>query len=114
MMRRLAGIGALTLMIAGPLEAAPARLALIYGGAETTGPAEIRRAVAPLNGEAQLSIFAPGSGGDPLTAAVDLGTYDLVFVDGSTRALERNASPLAAATARTRVMVWRPAPTGSS
>ena len=81
------------------------RIAIIYPGGESTGPAEIRRAVEPLGPE--LTIFAPGSGGDSLSQATDLGVFDLLFVDGSTIGLAQHAGQLAAAAQRTKVVVRR-------
>lgn len=86
----------------------PARLALIYEGGESVGPAEIRRATRSLQSAATLSVFAPGREGDTLAPAVDLGDFDLVFVDGSLAGGEAIAERIAAARARTRVVVVEP------
>jgi cobaltochelatase CobN len=113
-MSRLTGIPLLLMLLptfAASVAAAPARIAIIYAGGETTGPAEIRRATAPLAGDTQLTIFAPGSGGEALTPDADLTRFDLVFVDGSTSGLERNVAQLDAARARTRLVVVRPTAT---
>ena len=90
-------ISLLVAFVAPLLAAAPPRVAFIYSSGETTGPAEIRRAVAPFVDEVNLTLFAAGPGGDPLAADTDFAAFDLVFVDGKTDGLEKHFARLAAA-----------------
>lgn len=84
-------------------ETAPPRVAIVYAGGESTGPFEIRRAVD--EGSVDLTVFAPGRGGEPLRLDTRLDTYDVVLVDGSTPGLAAHADQLQAARARTRLVV---------
>lgn len=84
------------------------RIAILYSGGESTGPAEIRRATAAMAGKIALSIFAPGSGGDAFTEETDLSSFDVVFIDGATDGLERNIQQIQAAISETKVVVVAP------
>jgi cobaltochelatase CobN len=95
----------LALALAGQSVSTPS-LAFIYAGGESTGPAEIRRALAPLG--VRVSVFAPGTDGDSLNDDTDLSAFDIVFVDGSADGLDRYAHQLRSARARTQVVVVRP------
>ncbi|OAM87340.1 hypothetical protein AW736_24100 [Termitidicoccus mucosus] len=95
------------LLLHSLLSAEPVRLAFVYAGGESTGPDTIRRATASLAPEVELSLFAPGSGGDALTPDVDLGSFDLIFIDGSDEG-EENLARFVAARDRTRVVVVNP------
>lgn len=88
----------------------PARIAVIYAGGETTGPAELRRAAAPVG--VALTIFAPGEGSLPLADDTDLTAFDLVLVDGAAPAARQWAARIEEASARIRVAVVRPVPGG--
>ena len=94
----------LTTLRAG--EAPRPRVAILYAGGESTGPAEIRRASDPAT--VDLTVFAPGSGGEPLRPDTRLDTFDLVLIDGSTPGLQDHTAGLAEALARTRVVVVKP------
>lgn len=83
--------------------AAPLRLAFVYPGGETNGPAELLRAV-QIPG-VSVTAFAPGADGTPLADTTDLTAFDVVFVDGRTEGLARHAAQFAAARARTNVVV---------
>lgn len=94
------------LLTAAPARGGPARVAVIYAGGESTGPFEIRRALAE---EAiDLTVFAPGRTGEPLHDDTRLDGFDVVFVDGSTPGLGTHAAQVAAARATTRVVVVNP------
>lgn len=84
------------------------RVAIIYSGGESVGPAEIRRAAAVITGKVGLSIFAPGSGGDAFTAETDLSSFDVVFIDGSTDGLEKSHQQIQTAKSRTKVVIVTP------
>lgn len=82
------------------------RIAFVYGGGESTGPFEIRRAVD--TDLVDLTVFAPGATGEPLRVDTRLETFDLVFVDGSTPGLADHVGQLEAAAKATRVVVVKP------
>ena len=82
---------------------APLRLAFVYPGGETNGPAEFLRAVQVPG--VSVTAFAPGAEGTPLAEATDFTSFDVVFVDGRTEGLARHAAQFAAARARTKVVV---------
>jgi len=86
--------------------AAPLRLAFIYGGGESNGPIELLRAIP----DAALTVtaFAPGTGGTPLADDTDLTAFDVVFIDGQMDGLARHAAQIAAASARSRVVMVGP------
>jgi len=83
--------------------AAPLRLAFVYGGGETNGPAELLRAIT--DPALAVTAFAPGTGGTPLADDTDLSAFDVVVVDGEMDGLQRHAGQIATARARTRVVV---------
>ncbi|ODS52072.1 MAG: hypothetical protein ABS36_18105 [Acidobacteria bacterium SCN 69-37] len=90
-------------------QAPPVRIAVIYGGGETTGPIEVRRA-APAG--VDLTVFAPGTGGETLEAETPLDAFDLIFVDGSAPAARAQASRIAAMADRVPVVVVLPSEAG--
>lgn len=106
-MRRVAwalAVGALVVAaVLRPQAQERPRLVFIYAGGESTGPVEILRAVTPLGLDA--TVFAPGSGGTPLTAETDLGAFDVVFADGAAEGVAALAPRLSQAAARTKVVV---------
>lgn len=69
---------------------APLRLAFVYPGGETNGPAEFLRAVQVPG--VSVTAFAPGAEGTPLAEATDFTSFDVVFVDGRTEGLARHAA----------------------
>ncbi|MDR1011846.1 MAG: cobaltochelatase subunit CobN, partial [Opitutaceae bacterium] len=89
------------------LFAGPARMAFVYAGGEGIEPDIIRRATAPLATEVELSLFAPGAGGDSLTPDVDPGSFDLIFIDGADETGESLAR-FVAAKDRTKIVVVNP------
>lgn len=84
----------------------PPRIAIVYAGGESTGPFEIHRAIDP--DVVRLTVFAPGASGEPLRADTRLDHFDLILVDGTTPGLDEHRQQLAAAAARTRVVVLKP------
>ncbi|HYE87747.1 MAG TPA: cobaltochelatase subunit CobN [Vicinamibacterales bacterium] len=78
------------------------KLAFIYQPGETSGPSELLRALD--NTVVSATVFAPGAGGVPLSAATDLSTYEVVFIDLSTPKLESYEAALVRARAATRVV----------
>ena len=106
--RRLAGVLLMMVAVAWggarqPAAQTPPHLAFIYSGGESNGPVEIARAARPLG--IDTTIFAPGSGGTPLTPETDLGAFDVVFVDGAADGIAKLLPALTAAATRTRVVV---------
>ncbi len=101
-------VTAMVLLTGARAEAATGlpRIAIVYGGGESTGPFEIRRAVDP--GTVDLTVFAPGKTGDALRADTRLESFDLVWIDGSTPGLAEHAAQVAAAATATRVVVVKP------
>jgi cobaltochelatase CobN len=107
LLARMGSAAALFVAVAAPTAtAAVPRIAIVYAGGETTGPFEIRRAVDPAS--VDLTVFAPGTSGEPLRPDTRLDGYDVVFVDGGTPGLAEHAAQLAAAAAATRVVVVTP------
>lgn len=86
----------------------PARIAFLYEGGESVGPAEIRRAVQSLAGRVDVSVFAPGKEGDTLSDALDLGSFDAVFVDGEMAGFDKLRDRVMSARRATRVVVVNP------
>lgn len=108
-MNRLAVLLALLMLaFAQAAHAAPARIAIIYDGGESTGPAELRRGADLRKAQASVDIYAPGEGGLPLTADTALANYDLVFLDGTTKGLPLDAARLDALKASTTLVVVDP------
>ena len=106
--RRLAGLLLVVAAVAWgglrqPAAQTPPHLAFIYSGGESNGPVEIGRAARPLG--IDTTIFAPGSGGTPLTPETDLGAFDVVFVDGAADGIAKLLPALTAAASRTKVVV---------
>jgi cobaltochelatase CobN len=81
------------------------RIAFIYDGGESTGPAELRRAADLRADEASIDIYAPGDGGLALTATTDLTQYDLVVLDGTAQGLSLSTARAAAVKAKTQLLV---------
>jgi cobaltochelatase CobN len=104
----LAAVMVLTALVSGQAQQNPARIAFIYEGGESVGPAEIRRAVRPLADGVSLSVFAPGKDGDTLSDALDLSSFDVVFVDGGMAGFAGLRDRVLAASRATRVVVVRP------
>lgn len=95
----------LVLVWAAPVLAAPARIAIIYDGGESTGPAELRRAADARILDATIDIYAPGDGGLALKAETDLGSYDLILLDGTAQGVTLTTEQLASAVLKTKVFV---------
>lgn len=105
-MRWLVGFWmALVLALSGPAWAAPARIAFVYDGGESTGPSELRRGAELRGADATVDIYAPGDGGLALTPQIDLAAYDLVFLDGEAKGLPIDGAKLEAIRAATRLVV---------
>lgn len=96
----------LALLLAVPLQAetGPLRIAFLYDGGESTGPAELRRA-ADAYPYASIDIYAPGDGGLALKDDTDLSRYALVVLDGTARGMALSAARLEALRAATRFLV---------
>jgi cobaltochelatase CobN len=97
----------LAMLMAGPTVAqqAPAlRLAFLYDGGESTGPAELRRA-ADAYPDVTVDIFAPGDGGRALKDDTNLASYDLVVLDGTARGMALSEAKLKALREATKLLV---------
>ncbi len=94
------------LLLALPAQAQPTspRIAFLYDGGESTGPAELRRA-ADAYPDATIDIYAPGDGGLALKEDTDLTGYTLVVLDGAARGMALSAVRIEAVRAATRLLV---------
>jgi cobaltochelatase CobN len=104
MIRGLLLFLALFLGAAVQAETGPPRIAFLYDGGESTGPAELRRA-ADAYPDATIHIYAPGDGGLALKDDTDLTRYTLVVLDGAARGMALSAARLEALRAATRLLV---------
>lgn len=91
--------------LSGTAAAAPARIAIIYDGGESTGPAEFRRGAALRAADAAVDFYAPGEGGLALKPDTDLASYDVVLLDGSAKGLPLDQARLDAIRSATRLVV---------
>lgn len=112
-MRRLAGILLVVVMVLlaeAAAAAAPARIAFVYDGGESTGAGELLRAAAPLTDVAHLTVYAAGDGGRVLhdEAKSPLAEQDLVFIDGAAQSARSQVEWLADLAASTRLVVVNP------
>jgi cobaltochelatase CobN len=90
---------------AAPANNALPRIAILYDGGESTGPAELRRAADRHAGKAIVDIFAPGDGGLALKDDTDLSSYDVVMLDGTAQGVTLSAERLAATASATKLLV---------
>jgi cobalamin biosynthesis Mg chelatase CobN len=96
----------LAMLMAAPTVAqAPGlRLAFLYDGGESTGPAELRRA-ADAYPKVTVDIFAPGDGGRALKDDTNLASYDLVILDGTARGMALSEAKLKSLREATKLLV---------
>ena len=90
------------------LPMASPRIAIIYEGGESTGPAELRYALAQSSAPVQVDIYSPGLGGMVLPQDTDLHAYALVFIDGAAKGLPLNAAKIQQLAQTTRLVVVNP------
>lgn len=101
-------IALLLLAVHGAGFAAAPRIAVIYDGGESNGPAEFRRAAERHKALVSVDFYAPGEGGLALKADTDLGRYALVFLDAATEGLPLQAKTFEVLRAKTRLVVLNP------
>lgn len=98
----------LLLCVSSVAMAAPPKIAMIYEGGESTGPAELRRAAAPLESLVSVDIYAPGEGGLALKDDTDLTQYALLFIDASAEGLPIDGQAFETLSARSLLVVVNP------
>ena len=86
---------------------APALIAMFHEGAGSHESGQMRSAAESWEGLAVIDEYAPGAGNPVYDADVDLGEYDLVFVEGADSTPLTEAE-IADARERTRLMVLNP------
>lgn len=108
-LRVLAGL--VTLLLTLTANAAPARVAVVYDGGESTGAGEVLRAASGLSDLVKVTVYAAGDGGRALSGndiEEDLAAHDLVFVDGGSDNAGTHADLLNRVASRTRLVVVGP------
>ena len=86
---------------------APARIAMFHEGKGSHDSGQMRQAAQALNGLAVIDEFAPGAENPIYGPDVDLGAYDLVFVDASD-VVPLTEEELSEVRARTSLLVLSP------
>ena len=103
----LAGTAAIDRAAARDDAGAPARIAMFHDGGGSHESGQMRAAARSWDGLAVIDEFAPGAGNPVFDTDVDLGAYDLVFVDGAD-ATPLTEAEIAGARESTRLLVLEP------